>query len=91
VRRAAGGDAAAEASLARYEDRMARALAGVVNVLDPDVIVLGGGMSNLDRLYDAVPRLWPAYVFSDRVDTPLRRPVHGDSSGVRGAAWLWDK
>jgi fructokinase len=89
VRRAASGDAAAEASLARYEDRMARALAGVVNILDPDVIVLGGGMSNLDRLYEAVPRLWPAYVFSDRVDTPLRRPVHGDSSGVRGAAWLW--
>ena len=89
VRRAAVGDAAAEASLARYEDRMARALAGVVNILDPDVVVLGGGMSNLDRLYDAVPRLWPAYVFSDRVDTPLRRPVHGDSSGVRGAAWLW--
>jgi fructokinase len=89
VRRAAAGDRAAEASLARYEDRMARALAGVVNILDPDVIVLGGGMSNLDRLYEAVPRLWPAYVFSDRVDTPLRRPVHGDSSGVRGAAWLW--
>jgi fructokinase len=89
VRRAASGDAAAEATLARYEDRMARALAGVVNILDPDVIVLGGGMSNLGRLYDAVPRLWPAYVFSDRVDTPLRRPLHGDSSGVRGAAWLW--
>ena len=89
ARRATAGDPAAEATLARYEDRMARALAGVVNILDPGVIVLGGGMSNLDRLYDAVPRLWPAYVFSDCVDTPLRRPVHGDSSGVRGAAWLW--
>ena len=73
VRRAGAGDPAAEATLARYEDRMARALAGVVNILDPDVIVLGGGMSNIDRLYVSVPRLWPAYVFSDRVDTPLRR------------------
>ena len=89
VRRAADGDAAAEATLARYEDRMARALAGVINILDPDVIVLGGGMSNLTRLYQSVPRLWTEYAFSDRVATPLRPPVHGDSSGVRGAAWLW--
>lgn len=89
ARRAAAGDPSAEATLARYEDRMSRALAGVVNILDPDVIVLGGGMSNLDRLYRTVPRLWTAYAFSDRVDTPLRPPVHGDSSGVRGAAWLW--
>jgi fructokinase len=89
ARRAAAGDAAAEATLARYEDRMARALAGVINILDPDVIVLGGGMSNLERLYKAVPRLWTEYAFSDRVDTPLRAPIHGDSSGVRGAAWLW--
>ena len=89
MRRAAAGDAAAEATLARYEDRMARALAGVINILDPDVIVLGGGMSNLARLYKAVPRLWTEYAFSDRVDTPLRAAVHGDSSGVRGAAWLW--
>jgi fructokinase len=89
ARRASAGDASAEATLARYEDRMARALAGVVNILDPDVIVLGGGMSNLDRLYRTVPRLWTAHAFSDRVDTPLRPPVHGDSSGVRGAAWLW--
>ena len=89
VRRAADGDGAAEATLARYEDRMARALAGVINVLDPDVIVLGGGMSNLTRLYESVPRLWTRYAFSDRVDTPLRAPIHGDSSGVRGAAWLW--
>ena len=86
---AAGGDAAAAAALDRYEDRMARALAGVVNVLDPDVIVLGGGMSNIARLYSGVPKRWGRYVFSDRVDTPLRPPAHGDSSGVRGAAWLW--
>jgi predicted NBD/HSP70 family sugar kinase len=89
ARRAAAGDSAAEATLARYEDRMARALAGVINILDPDVIVLGGGMSNLARLYESVPRLWSEYAFSDRVDTPLRAALHGDSSGVRGAAWLW--
>jgi fructokinase len=89
ARRAAEGDPAAEATLARYEDRMARALAAVINVLDPDVIVLGGGMSKLGRLYSGVPERWAAYVFSDRVDTPLRPPVHGDASGVRGAAWLW--
>ena len=76
-------------SLARYEERLARSLATVINLLDPDVIVLGGGMSNVERLYSAVPRLWGRYVFSDRVDTRLRRHVHGDSSGVRGAAWLW--
>ena len=86
---ARAGDAGAEAALRRYEDRLARGLASVINVVDPDVIVLGGGMSNIDRLYDQVPRLWAPYVFSDRVDTRLVRPVHGDSSGVRGAAWLW--
>jgi fructokinase len=86
---AEGGDPAAEASLGRYEDRMARALATVVNVLDPDVVVLGGGLSNIARLYERVPRVWTRYVFSDRVDTSLRPPAHGDSSGVRGAAWLW--
>ncbi|HVR70051.1 MAG TPA: ROK family protein [Vicinamibacteria bacterium] len=86
---AAAGDAAAEASLRRYEDRMARGLASVINLLDPDVVVLGGGLSNLRRLYEALPRLWPRYVFSDRVDTRLRPPRHGDASGVRGAAWLW--
>lgn len=86
---AAAGDPRAEASLQRYEARMARALAHVINLLDPDVIVLGGGMSNLSRLYTQVPRLWDEYVFSDRVDTRLLPPVHGDSSGVRGAAWLW--
>jgi fructokinase/N-acetylglucosamine kinase len=68
---------------------MARALAGVINVLDPDVVVLGGGLSNLERLYANVPRLWSRWVFSDRVFTRLVPPKHGDSSGVRGAAWLW--
>jgi fructokinase len=90
VRRAGAGEAAARAALARYDSRMARALAGIINVLDPDVIVLGGGLSNLAHLYDVVPRLWSAWVFSDRVDTRLVRPAHGDSSGVRGAAWLWE-
>jgi fructokinase len=87
--RAAAGDAAAQAALARYEDRLARALAAVVNVLDPDVIVLGGGMSNLPGLCGAVTRRWSTFVFSDRVDTRLARARHGDASGVRGAAWLW--
>ncbi len=89
VRRAEAGEDAAEASLLRYEDRMARALAGILNVLDPDVIVLGGGMSNLKRLYDSVPRKWGRYAFSDSVSTPLVPAAHGDSSGVRGAARLW--
>lgn len=88
-RLAESGDTLAEAALARYEHRMARGLASVINILDPTVIVLGGGMSNLARLYDSVPRIWPAFVFSDRVDTRLVRAAHGDSSGVRGAAWLW--
>jgi len=76
-------------SLRRYEERLARALAAVINLLDPDVIVLGGGMSNIERLYGEVPRLWGRHVFSDRVTTRLARHAHGDSSGVRGAAWLW--
>jgi fructokinase len=83
------GGAADEGAIARYEARLARALAGVINLLDPDVIVLGGGVSNVDRLYANVPRLWSAHVFSDHVATRLARHVHGDSSGVRGAAWLW--
>ena len=87
--RAAQGDPEAEAALARYEDRMARALATVLNVLDPDVVVLGGGMSRLARLYESVPRRWQAWGFSDRISTPLLPPAHGDASGVRGAAWLW--
>ncbi len=86
--RAAGGDAACDATLRRYEQRLARALAHVINIVDPDVIVLGGGMSNVERLYDNVPRLWSRWVFSDRVDTRLLAHRHGDSSGVRGAAWL---
>jgi fructokinase len=89
--RAAKGEPRALACLDRYEDRMARALASVINVLDPDVIVLGGGLSNVDRLYKAVPRRWGPFVFSDRVDTRLVRAAHGDSSGVRGAAWLWER
>jgi fructokinase len=89
VVRAGRGDEAAMAALGRYEDRMARALAVVLNILDPDVVVLGGGMSQIARLYETVPRLWQEWAFSDRVDTVLRPPVHGDSSGVRGAAWLW--
>lgn len=86
---AAAGEAPAVAALGRYTERLARGLAAVINLLDPDVIVLGGGMSNLGHLYDGVPDLWPAWVFSDRIDTPLRRARHGDSSGVRGAARLW--
>ena len=88
--RASAGDPAADATLRRYEERMARALGSIINVLDPDVIVLGGGVSNIDRLYDNVPRLWSRYIFSDAVVTRLVRARHGDSSGVRGAAWLWD-
>jgi fructokinase len=88
AQRAQEGDAAAEATLQRYELRLARSLAAVINILDPDVIVLGGGLSNLGRLYDRIPRLWGPFVFSDRVDTQLVPPKHGDSSGVRGAAWL---
>jgi len=87
--RTAAGDAACAATLARYEARLARALAEVVNILDPDVIVLGGGLSNLDRLYDNVPQLWGEFIFSDHVATRLLKNRHGDSSGVRGAAWLW--
>jgi len=86
---AAAGDTAGEATLQRYEARLARALAQVINILDPDVIVLGGGLSNIDRLYRNVPRLWSGLVFSDQVATRLLKHRHGDSSGVRGAAWLW--
>ncbi|MHC5113815.1 MAG: ROK family protein [Planctomycetota bacterium] len=89
VRRAAAGDDAAETLLATYEHRLARALASVINLLDPDAIVLGGGLSNVDRLYDSVARLWSPFVFSDTADTRLVPALHGDASGVRGAAWLW--
>jgi fructokinase len=86
---ALNGDPNAEAVLQRFEDRLARAFATVINILDPDVIVLGGGLSNLERLYQNLPSLLPLYVFSDEVKTRLTRAAHGDSSGVRGAAWLW--
>ncbi len=74
----------------RYVDRMARSLASVINLIDPEIIVLGGGVGNIERLYRDVPQAWQQYVFSDRVDTRLVKPQYGDSSGVRGAAWLWD-
>ena len=85
------GDDDANETLQRYESRMARSLAHVINILDPDVIVLGGGMGNIKRLYKNVPDIWGDYVFSDTVKTQLLAPLHGDSSGVRGAAWLWNK
>jgi len=87
--RAAAGEARAQAALARHADRLARGLAVIVNILDPDAIVLGGGLSNMEHLYTEVPRLMRGYVFSDVVQTPVLRNKHGDSSGVRGAAWLW--
>jgi fructokinase len=86
---AASGDAPAEASLARYVDRLARSLASVINIVDPEIVVLGGGLSGIEALYRLVPAVWGRYVFSDTVATRLLPPVHGDSSGVRGAAWLW--
>ncbi len=86
---AGSGDAAATVSLARYHERLARALASIINVLDPDVIVLGGGMSNTPGLADDTTAILPAWVFSDAAHTRVVRNVHGDSSGVRGAAWLW--
>lgn len=89
VARATAGDAACGAALDRLCDRLARGLAAIVNVLDPDVIVLGGGLSNVEALYTALPPLIERWSFSDHIDTPVRRAVHGDSSGVRGAAWLW--
>ncbi len=87
---AAAGEPGAVACLARYEDRLARALGSIINVIDPDVIVLGGGVSNIDRLYERVPAQWLPYIFSDAVTTRLVRARHGDSSGVRGAACLWN-
>ncbi|MBL8671547.1 MAG: ROK family protein [Alphaproteobacteria bacterium] len=86
---ARSGDAGAAATMARHADRLARALATVVNVLDPDVIVIGGGLSNLDLVFDGIAERLAPRVFTDRFDTPILRPLHGDSSGVRGAAWLW--
>jgi fructokinase len=89
--RAEAGDATALAALARYADRLARALATVINLLDPDIIVLGGGLGQIEALYRTVPARWAAYVFSDSVATKLVPPRWGDSSGVRGAAWLWSE
>jgi fructokinase len=83
------GGAGSDEAMARYAGRLARALASVINLLDPDMIVLGGGVSNVPALYSEVPRLWGSWVFSDRVATTLVPPRHGDASGVRGAAWLW--
>ncbi|MGE0419922.1 MAG: ROK family protein [Acetobacteraceae bacterium] len=87
--RAAAGDARAAAALDRHADRLARGLAQVINLLDPDAIVLGGGLSNMDHLYTELPRRISRYVFSDVIATPILKNRHGDSSGVRGAAWLW--
>jgi fructokinase len=89
IERAGSGDPACEAALARYEERLSRALASVINLLDPDVIVVGGGLSNAERLYRNVPKHWGRYVYSDSVTTPLVKARHGDASGVRGAARLW--
>jgi fructokinase len=89
VKAAESGDDEAERTLKRYEDRLARGLASIINVLDPDVIVLGGGLSNIERLYENVPAVWARYVFSDTVETQLVRAALGDSSGVHGAARLW--
>lgn len=83
------GDQASRATYERFADRLARSLALLVNIIDPDVFVLGGGMSNIDELYADLPQLIPAYIFGDGFATPIRKAVHGDSSGVRGAAWLW--
>ncbi len=89
VAAAAAGDVACGETLARYENRLAKALASVINLIDPEIIVLGGGLSNIARLYTNLPKLWGEFVFSDSVRTRLAPARHGDSSGVRGAAWLW--
>jgi fructokinase len=86
---AEAGNPDCRATLDRYVDRLARALAVVINILDPDAIVLGGGLSRLEFIYEEVPQRWSSYIFSDTVVTRLMSPKHGDSSGVRGAAWLW--
>jgi fructokinase len=88
---AAAGDSSARAALECYVDRLARALASVLNLLDPDAVVLGGGLSNIEQLYRDVPARLARYAFSDGIDTPVLRALHGDSGGVRGAAWLWPK
>lgn len=90
VQQSRDGNKSTIPTMVRYYDRLARALASVINIIDPDVIVLGGGLSNIKELYEKIPELWPQYVFSDRVDTKLVQAKHGDSSGVRGASWLWE-
>lgn len=91
IAHAMNGETKAVAALGRYVDRLGRALSCVIDILDPDVIVLGGGMSNVAALYEMVPKIWGKYILSDVIHTQLKSPVHGDSSGVRGAAWLWPK
>ncbi|MGA7641459.1 MAG: ROK family protein, partial [Syntrophobacteraceae bacterium] len=88
---ARNGDTVARGVLKRYANRLARSLAHAINILDPDVVVLGGGMSNVDELYELVPPQLPSYVFGSEAETPVIRNRHGDSSGVRGAAWLWPR
>ena len=83
-------DEIAELVIKQLEDRLSRALSTVINMIDPEIIVLGGGLSNIERLYDSVPKLWNKYVFSDLIETRLLKPMYGDSSGIRGAAWLWN-
>ena len=89
VRGAESGDPKCRATLTRYMHRLSRGLASVINLIDPDAIVLGGGLSGISALYEHVPQFWTRYIFSDHVVTRLLSPMHGDSSGVRGAAWLW--
>ena len=91
IARRAPYDADAANTLARYEHRLARGLASLINVIDPDVVVLGGGLSNIERLYSNVPKLWGEWIFSDVIRTRLVANYHGDSSGVRGAALLWEQ
>ena len=86
---ASKGNTNAKATINRYHDRLARALSGVINIIDPDIIVLGGGLSNIESLYYTIPRLWQKWIFSDECVTKLLKNHHGDSSGVRGAAWMW--
>ena len=87
----AQGHAEAESAYLQLERRIAKSLAGMINILDPDVVVLGGGLSNIDRLYEGIPRVWGDYIFSPQVNTKLVKNVHGDSGGIRGAAWLWEQ
>ncbi len=90
VQQSRGGNKTSISTMGRYYDRLARSLASIINVIDPDVIVLGGGLSNIEEIYEKIPELWEQYVFSDRVDTKIIPAKQGDSSGVRGASWLWD-